>query len=248
MIKRFFKWIKSLFCTKKKVAEKQYEMLWKDSCFINERWDTCNIGKSSWNKYMGGMPIFHTSEGGFTRFKCQTFAGTYNTDGVHTEEYLPDGKIVVVARFHGGHATWPAIWMSSENKSHDLETYKDYFEIDLSEYYENRPDTDTTYHFPKSMRKECKPHQVKTKINPEEWNEFVCEWGEDELSVSINGKKVWSLKNNGNPDEYPLEEYQRRFKVILSMQYGSKWLSDPVDNELPLWMDVKSVEYFKRIY
>lgn len=244
MIKRFFKWIKSLFCKSKKA---KYVLVWKDNHFLDEKWEDCLPGKSSWNKYMTGMSLFHTAEGGFTRFRCDKFLETYQTSGVRTADYLPDGKIIVVARFKGGHATWPAIWMSSENKSHDLTTYKDYFEIDLSEYYETRDNTETTYHFPKSMRKECKSHNVKTAINPEEWNTFECEWNDSELSVSINGKKIWSLKNDGDPDVFPIEEYQRRFCLIISMQYGNKWLSEPVPDELPLWMDVKNVKYYKLI-
>ena len=242
MIKRFFKWIKSLFCKSKK-AKRAYELVWKDNLLL-ERWEDCLPGKSSWNKYMTGVPLLLTAEGGFTRFLCDRIPDGYQTSGVRTADYLPDGKIVVMARFRSGHATWPAIWLCSKNTS---KNYDDYFEIDLSEYYETRDNTETTYHFPKSMRKECKSQNVKTEINPEDWNTFVCEWNDSELSVSINGKKVWSLKNDGDPDVFPIDEYQRRFCLILSMQYGNKWLSEPVDDELPLWMDVKNVKYYKLI-
>lgn len=37
MIRRFFKWIKSLFCKSKK-AERVYELVWKDNLLI-ERWE-----------------------------------------------------------------------------------------------------------------------------------------------------------------------------------------------------------------
>ena len=266
-IKNFFK---KLFCKKEKPKENQkpvndkpsvpqipqceYELIYEDTYDSVDTtfWTIRKSGSSSWNKHAGlhPKPMETEDDGKFFRFICERTDSNddgWATAAVTTKDVFGDGKFECLARFNSGKATWPAIWMSSENKSHDLTTYKDYFEIDLSEYYENRTNTDTTYHFPKSMRKECNTQQVKTEINPEEWNKFVCEWGENELSVSINDKKVWSFKNNGDADEYPLAEYQRRFRIILSMQYTSRWLSEPDLNELPLWMDVKGFKLYKKI-
>ena len=54
------------------------------------------------------------------------------------------------------------------------------------------------------------------------------------------------FKNNGKADEYPLKEEQRKFRIILSMQYGNDYLEPPIEAELPLYMDIKSFKYWKK--
>lgn len=208
-------------------------------------WDIVPKGPSMWNKFMGDKPEKCVGQGfTFKRFKAVRKRDTYHTSGYISKELYGDGKIEVVARFKGGNSSWPAIWLSTRNGSNN---YDDYYEIDLSEYYEKRPETETTYHNPKSMRDVTeRMRSIGTKIKAEEWNTFTAEWNEAFIKVSINGKTVFEFKNNGKADEYPLKEEQRKFWIILSMQYGNDYLEPPIDAELPLYMDVKSFKYWKK--
>ena len=81
-----------------------------------------------------------------------------------------------------------------------------------------------------------------TKIKKDDWNIFTCEWNEKYIKIAINGKVVINYKNNGSWKSFPQTESDREFTLILSMQYC---YGTPKPKELPLWMDVEYVKYFK---
>lgn len=238
-----FKWLKSIFCKKKKIVKEEYQQL------SDIEWQTCPEGPSAWNKHAGLEPLrLIVGRQPITRFKCEKTDKNedgWQTAAVKSVQAYGDGKFECWAKFKSGKATWPAIWMSHPGGAKD--NYASYYEIDLSEYYETRDNTETTYHYPQSMRKESKFVNVKTKINPDEWNHFMCKWDEKSIEVYINDELVLQIKNNNDSTYFPVNKEDRTFQIILSMQYTSRWLSEPDLNELPLWMDVKNVKIFKKL-
>lgn len=251
-IKNFFK---RIFCGKEKtkptqpVETEKYELVYEDNFDkpISDFWTIVKTRYSSWCKYAGSSPKLITEEGeSFYRFPVTYNDDTYHTAAIKSKGSYGDGKIEVVARFKSGKATWPAIWMTHPNGAQN--NYETYYEIDVSEYYETRDTTDTTYHCPQSMRGGDKPVQpTKTAIKKNNWNTFVCTWDEESICVNINGVKSFVFKNDGDPLHYPTVAENRTFQVILSMQYGNKWLSEPDNSELPLWMDIKSFKLWKKL-
>ena len=243
LLRKLTRWLRSLFKREKKETTPAYRLLWQSVAVRNysDRWQVCPQGPSAWNSHAGGRPVEYI---GFTRFDCLRVGDTYQTTALRTTEAYGDGRFECEARFQGGKGTWPAIWMTHPNGAKD--NYATYYEVDLSEYYEKRDTTDTTFHFPKSMRKETKSVNTKTPVK-EGWNHFACEWDETSIRVYINGGKVMEIKHDGSPDTFPVRPEDRTCQVILSMQYGNKWLSDVDLSELPLWMDVRNVKFFERI-
>lgn len=241
IFKKLFRW---LFWRKKKISkpivkEPSYKLI------QNVEWITCPKGPSSWN-HAAGLPVAIADD--FIRLRCEAVNEVdYFTAAIKTDIAYYDGKFECEARFNSGHGTWPAIWCSHPNGAKD--NYSTYYEVDLSEYYETRDNTETTYHCPESMRDSNKYYykNVKTKITPTEWTKFAMTWDEEAIKVYINDVCVMNIENDGNPDYFPVNEKDRTFQFILSMQYNNKHLSKIDLTELPLWMDVRNINIYEKV-
>ena len=88
--------------------------------------------------------------------------------------------------------------------------------------------------------------KIHPKINRDGWNLFAFVWDDKEMTLLANGIKALELTNMGMADSYPQTEEDMTFRLILSMQYGKKWLRKPKKSECPLWMDVDYVWYAPR--
>ncbi len=103
--------------------------------------------------------------------------------------------------------------------------------------------------FPKHMRSWW--HRLwRPKRHPwivkDGWNTFEFVWDDKEMMLCLNGLVVLRLTNRGKAESYPQTEEDMTFRLILSMQYGKRWLRKPRKSECPLWMDVDYVLYIPR--
>lgn len=269
IFKKIFKCIKSLFKKDKPTTPttpatntpievlienpdySKYELIYEEMAetIDSKIWTVRRSGPSEWNKHAGLKPklMENDKDGKYIRLACET--SDKNEDGwmtsaISTKEAYGDGMFECKARFNSGKATWPAIWMTHPNGA--ANNYATYYEIDLSERYETRDNTETGYHHPQSMRGGGKYVQtVKVPIIRYGWNKFACTWDENSIDVYINNKKEFSIPNDGNVDHYPIEASSRTFQIILSMQYTNNYLNKPDLQELPLWMDIKDFKIYK---
>jgi hypothetical protein len=228
------------------VTTKKYALVFEG---IGEEFMTAVKRDSNWNKRAGLEPICieGSKSDKFYRFMCMKTddEDVYRTAAVITKKRYGDGKFECEARFNSAEGTWPAIWISTRDSRNN---YKDYYELDLSEYYNTSSYTETTYHMPESMRDSSKRIKVvKTDIKPTEWNKFAASWDEEALRVFINDKQVFEFKNNGNGDQFPLLAEQRKLYIILSMQYETAKASSINVDDLPRWMDIRNIKYYKQI-
>lgn len=240
IFKRLFRW---LFWRKKKISKPTFEEP-EYRLIQNVEWITCPKGYSSWN-HAAGLPVAIAD--GFLRLRCEAVNKVdYFTAAIKTPVGYTDGKFECEARFNSGKGTWPAIWCSCMNGGKDYSTY---YEVDLSEYYETRDNTETTYHCPESMQDSSKHFykNVKTKISPKEWTKFAMTWDDKAIKVYINDKNVMTINNDGNPKHFPVDPNDRIFRFILSMQYNNKYLSKIDLTELPLWMDVRNIKIYEKV-
>lgn len=217
---------------------------------INENtWSPCVKGKSNWNRFMTErLPEVHNENGlTFVRLECNNDFenNTFVTEGITSKDkhVFPAGRVEVRARFNPGNSTWPAIWMvNNGNTSQD-----EYYEIDLCEYFNTRNYVNVTYHCPSSLSGKKKPiRRVSWDFNKDEWNDFVCEFDESVIKVYVNRKLVLTVRNNENQRHFPVNLKDRFFFLILSMQYAYPGTIKPDITELPLWMDVQYVRYWRR--
>lgn len=204
---------------------------------------------SGWSRFVGGDPqvIYDdtATEGQCLRLPVVADGDTFLTSAVWTDYVLGPGELRIRARFRGGRGTWPAIWLKNRH-SGDLERH---YEVDLCEYFEKRKRCKTGVFFPKHMRswwKRLWRPKSHPKISRDGWNTFEFVWDEKEMMLFVNGIKALGLTNRDKADSYPQTEEDMTFRLILSMQYGKKWLRKPSRSECPLWMDVDYVRYEPR--
>lgn len=238
IFKKLWNWVRSLF-RKQKKEEKRYELV---STLFSTEFDIVGRGPSAWNSHAGGRYVDYI---GFRRLECVREGDGYRCAAIKTREAYGDGKFVCEARFKSGKGTWPAIWMSHPDGSRD--NFATYYEVDLSEYYETRDNTDTSYHFPASMRKEENFRHTATPVIKDGWNKFECTWDDEAIRVRVNGQLALKVTNNGDSTLFPVNEEDRTFQIILSMQAGSKWLQSVDLDELPLWMDIRNLKIYKLV-
>ena len=199
-----------------------------------------------WLKHIGGLPVIiydkEATEGTCLRLQCTKEGGEVLTAACWTKgsQTFSDGRMEIRARFHGGDGTWPAIWLKSVDNDR-------YYEIDICEYFEKRKRCKTGLFMPKHLKwglnRLFRP-KSRPKINRDGWNTFVCEWDENRIKIAVNGKVALDYYNiYEDPDRYPIFRKSREFYLILSMQYGKKWLKKEKHSQLPLWMDIDYVKY-----
>lgn len=210
-------------------------------------WVVCSPGKSPWNKYMGLFPKIVTNDLGasYLRLSCEYDKEdkVYRTAGVKSIDTFQDGIIEIKARFKGGNSSWPAIWLKAYGASN-------YYEIDLCEYFERRNHCKTGLFMPKHLKwglKRLFRPKKHPKIDKDNWNLFTCQWNSDSIIIKVNNKKVLEYKNTGNSKDFPINLEDRKFTLILSMQYGHSWCLPKNKKQLPLYMDVAYVKYYKLI-
>lgn len=211
---------------------------------FDENWKVITAGTANWRKNAGLDPVLIDDN-----IIC-LFATMVNDNprvaAIRSKNYYDDGAFECSARFFGGKGSWPAIWITSK---YDGDITK-YYEVDLSEYYETRNETTSSYHCYDSMHINKRSSYITAAcpINPDEWNKFRCEWNKDNIRVYINDKLVFAINNTGDSNIFPVDDANRKFDIILSMQYGTnKHLQECDTTELPLCMEIKDIKVYKLI-
>jgi hypothetical protein len=217
-------------------------------------WIICPKGNSPWNKYMGGTPDLHwgvpnngDKNTSFIRLDCVHHPEDgYVTSGIKSKQTFGDGKIEIKVRFKGGNSSWPAIWLQHYDRVKPEK--EEYYEIDICEYFEKRPWCKTGLFMPKHLKwgfnRLFRPKKHPF-IKKNDWNIFTCEWNEKHICITLNGKTVIDYKNNGKSECFPQLARERTFTLILSYQYGKPWCLPKCKKQLPLYIDIDYVKYWK---
>lgn len=204
-------------------------------------WKNCPKGNNPWDKYMELEPEYFEEKGyEIVRLKCVNTPEGFKTAGIQTINPVGEGYIGVTARFHNGESGWPAIWLFNGRNGK-------YYEIDIEENFNNSSKVKSGLFMYKHMfgkfswlKRLFRP-KVNTPIRKDGWNNYDCMWDKEFIKIYINGNLVMKYKNNGDWKSYPQTEEDRKFTLILSMQYNYKDKARP--EQLPLWMDIKHVLY-----
>lgn len=221
-----------------------YSLVYEHKHDFYNHWDVVTEGSANWRKNAGLIPTFNGDAIQFPVVIDES--GKVRVAALKTKDYYDEGAFECLARFKGGKGSWPAIWMTNKYDGNKEE----YYEIDLSEYYENRKETTSSYHCYESMVLNKRSSYITTScpINPNDWTKFRCEWDKDSIRVYINGMVVLTIVNTGDSNIFPVKEERRKFNVILSMQYATNKRLQAYDTtELPLWMEVKDIKIYKLI-
>lgn len=196
--------------------------------------------QAPWNKYMiGEWPVVKNSKDNtFYRLFAYVKDGNITTDGIWTKgkKMFGPGKMEFKVRYNNGKGTWPAIWLRNIS-SQDPNNWRDnYYEIDVVEYFGNKPYFNHTFHTEASMKKLANPHKGFSFVK-KGWNIFEVEWDSSYVKIFANGHLVLDVKDKNN--KLPTNYY-----LIISEQYG--YNNKEYKEELPKWFDVEYVKHYIR--
>ena len=211
-----------------------WKLVWEED-FLGDkldesRWSRCGRGKSDWNNTMSDDPRLLTVADGVLHLRGIANDGPdkdkvpYLTAGVNSKgkySFLY-GKVQIRARFKSAQGAWPALWMLGEQKGWPANG-----EIDLMEHLNFDDIAYQTMHSEYTVKidKTNTPKKGGTaRIDRDGWNTYGCEWSEDKVVFTVNGKPTHTyprLPEKGEA-QWP---YNQPFYFILSMQIGGKWVN-----------------------
>ncbi len=131
------------------------------------------------------------------------------------------GRIEVRAKLPSGRGVWPAIWMVGANAP--LVGWPACGEIDIMEMVGFQPDMVYAHvHMPYDIkhRIDC-GSGIKVPAASDSFHVYAVEWGHDQMSFLVDGKKYYTYRNPGTGAEaWPFDQPEY---LILNLAIGGSW-------------------------
>lgn len=210
-----------------------WSLQWSDEFsgnVIDEKiWSKCQRAKSDWKNTMSDDARLYEVSDGTLKLKgivndnkddsAPFLTAGLQSKGKYNFQY---GKIQIRARFKSAQGAWPALWMLGEKGRWPANG-----EIDLMEHLNFDNHVFQTIHSSYSKNPAIKSppkHYGVTKIDRDGWNTYGCEWDEDKIIFTVNGKNTFTYPRLPKEDasQYP---FTQPFYIILSMQIGGSWVN-----------------------
>jgi beta-glucanase (GH16 family) len=132
------------------------------------------------------------------------------------------GKVEVRAKLPVGRGLWPAIWMLPTDWEYG--EWPESGEIDIMEHVGYLPDSIfASAHTGKynHIKGTHKTSGIKVNNLYNDFHLYTLEWTPEEYSVSMNGNKFFTFKNEGSgPEGWP---FDKRFHLLLNLAVGGNW-------------------------
>ena len=239
------------------VDESKWQLTWQDEfngeTLDSSKWSRCKRAKSDWNNTMSDDPNLVQLENGILRLRgvqnpdTDSDPSPFLTAGVHSKGKFSFcyGKIQVKARFKSAQGAWPAIWMLGESGG-----WPNNGEIDLMEHLNFDRKAYQTLHsyYTLKVDKTNTPRKgVNGPINRDGWNTYGCEWDEDSVVFTINGKATHTYPRvpEKGPEQWP---FKHPFYLLLTMQIGGGWVNGPGPSKpehYPAHLEIDWVRVYK---
>lgn len=237
----------------------EWKLVWSDefngSKLNPENWARCPRGTPDWCNTMSPAPELLKLENGIlTLYGVENKTqpddpAPYLTAGITSKGKFEFryGKVEIRARVKSAKGAWPALWMLGKNGG-----WPGNGEIDLMEHLNFDRVVYQTVHsdFTVKQGRTLDPVSSETaRINRDDWNTYGCEWDENEIVFTVNGKKTFTyprLEKEGKT-QWPFDQ---PFYFIFSMQIGGDWVNrgNPTDpDDYPAGMAIDWVRVYKRI-
>jgi beta-glucanase (GH16 family) len=235
-----------------------WKLVWEDDFagdVLNEKnWSRCWRGTADWNNTASQDPELVKVENGVLRLigienkdrekdSAPYLTGALNSKGKFSFQY---GKVQVRARFKSAQGAWPALWMLGAEKGWPANG-----EIDLMEHLNFDDKVYQTVHSEYTVKidKTNTPRKGGTaKINRDDWNTYGCEWTEDKIVLTVNGKPAHTYPRVPEKGEKQWP-FNQPFYFILSMQIGGNWVNSKGatnPEHYPAWLEVDWVRVYQR--
>lgn len=219
---------------KKKSEKSKWELVWKDEFtekkLDDSKWTLCKRGKPDWRNTLSDDPrLLKIQDGvlhlrGIVNDRKEKDPAPYLTAAVSSKGKFAFkyGKVQIRARFKSAQGAWPALWMLGKDGRWPANG-----EIDLMEHLNFDNKVYQTVHSTYTQKdKSNTPKQGKTSpIQRDEWNTYGCEWDEESITLTVNGKPTHTYPRvpEKGKTQWP---FNQPFYFILSMQIGGNWVNN----------------------
>lgn len=132
-----------------------------------------------------------------------------------------------------GSGIWPAFWMmpeplTDESSANEYGTWASCGEIDIMEMKGRLPYyIDTTIHFGGNWPSNASVGRTnKIETRADEWHVYALEWTEDYLSWIIDGKTVYTVKNDvyySSESDSPSAPFDKPFYILFNLAVGGTY-------------------------
>jgi len=240
------------------LEKSEWELVWEDEFSGKElddsNWTRCERGRSDWQNTMSDDPdLLRIEDGvlllrGIVNENRDKDPSPYLTAGVTSKGKFAFqyGKVQIRARFKSAQGSWPALWMLGAEGG-----WPSNGEVDLMEHLNFEDKVYQTVHSEYTVRidKTNTPKKGGTaKIERDDWNTYGCEWDENKITFTVNGKPTHTYPRMPAKGEKQWP-FNQPFYFILSMQVGGKWVngSGPTNPaHYPAGMEVDWVRVYSR--
>jgi len=230
-----------------------------ESLFWAEEFDGASLDLSVWNYKLGdgcpnlcgwgnNEPQIYTKEnvtvsGGTLKIKATLDDTIYHSSRITTEKKFEFqyGRLETRVKLPKGAGLWPAVWMLGSNikeKSWPL-----CGEIDVVEWIGRDPDS----LFTSLHTKASHGNTINTKktfiADAGEWHTYGCDWNEDRIIFSLDGKTVYTFQPKEKTEEiYP---FTQPFYLLVNMAVGGNFGGAIDDSIFPQTLEVDYIRVYK---
>lgn len=211
----------------------QWKLIW------NDEFNSETLDPQKWSRVKRGEADWHNTKSDDRRLVAFKDGAVYlfgilnDGNGVDTTKYITAGittekkfsykygKVQVRAKFRSAHGSWPALWMMG-----DQGPWPSNGEVDLMEHLNFEKQVHQTLHSDytvKVSKKKPKTSSI-TPININAWNTYGCEWDENKIVFTVNGKATHTYPKQPElgRKQWP---FTQPFYFIFSMQIGGDWVN-----------------------
>lgn len=234
-----------------------WELVWQDEfegdALDVSKWSRCKRGTPDWMNTMSDDPRLLKVENGVLHLlgmendNKDKDDAPYITAGVTGQGKFAFqyGKVMIRARFKSAQGAWPALWMLGAERGWPANG-----EIDLMEHLNFDEIVYQTVHSEYTVKID-KTNTPKTgttvPINRDDWNIYGCEWDDNKIVFTVNGKATHRYPRMPELGEKQWP-FNQPFYFILSMQIGGNWVNGygPTNPEhYPAGMEIDWVRLYK---
>ena len=153
------------------------------------------------------------------------------------------GRVEARIRVPCGRGLWPAFWMLSE----DDQPWPARGEIDIMEFVGHQPDRfHATIHTKDHNHMDGTERGAQLRLPDacDAWHVHRLDWGEDQLTVSVDGEPYFTHRKNGSgAGQWP---FDKPFHILLNVAVGGTWGGREGIDEgaLPATMEVDWVRVY----
>lgn len=218
----------------------------------SEYWTLAQKGDDTWNRHMSESYDQAFQKGGYLYLYGEEIDGEYKTGGIESRNKFDFtyGQVKCRARFlrqpQGNHT---GIWMMPQTEQYG--PWPRSGEIDIMEHLDDQDVYFSTVHFWDDIEQKDSSSEDRIAVNNNDFNVYGVVWNKSNIAFTLNGKVVFTYKNDNSESEefsyqYP---FMAPFYLILSQSLGGKdtWEGVIDNSELPAifqidWIKVWQME------